>query len=226
MTTSFSTAFSNLITKLENNFIWLKTQVTNLVTSVGTKASATDLSTHTGNTTVHITSTERDTWNGKQDALTSTQLGYINAVPNKADASSVPTKFSDLTDDLNLATQSYVDGKTASAFSYKGSVTFANLPSLSSVTDADVGSVYNVSDDFTLTSDFIEYESGKTKTIKGGTNVTIAKVNNAYKYDASAGFIDLSGYYEISTLDTALSGMFTTGAGNITDLSDNSNSNS
>lgn len=35
-----------------------------------TFATSSDLSTHTSNTTVHITSTERSTWNGKQDKLT------------------------------------------------------------------------------------------------------------------------------------------------------------
>lgn len=221
MTTTFATAFGNLITKIEGNFTWLKNQVTSLVTSVGTKASSTDLTTHTGNTTVHITSSERDTWNGKQNALTATQLNNIANVPNKADISSVPTKVSDLTNDADYATKSYVDTKVTSAVRHCGSITFANLPAL---TSANVNKCYNVTDAFTTTSDFLEGAGAK---YPAGTNVMIVEAGtNTYKYDAKAGFYDLSIYYEIDDLDTDLSSMFTTGAGNITDLTDNSNSNS
>ena len=215
MTTTFATAFNNLITKIENNFTWVKTQITSLTSSVSGKASATDLTTHTGNTTVHITSTERDTWNGKQDALTSTQLGYISDVPNKADISSVPTKLSDLTDDLDVASKTYVDTKLTSAVRHCGSITFSNLPSL---TSANLNKCYNITDAFTTTSDFLE---GAGAEYPAGTNVMIVEAGtNTYKYDAKAGTYDLSIYYEISDLDSDLSTMFTTGNSNITDLTE------
>ena len=50
--------------------------------SIGNLAEQTaqGLSTHTGNTTIHVTATEKATWNGKQNALTAQQLANIAAV--------------------------------------------------------------------------------------------------------------------------------------------------
>ena len=52
--------------------------------SIGNLAEQTaqGLSTHTSNTTIHVTATEKSTWNGKQDALTAQQLANIAAVSN------------------------------------------------------------------------------------------------------------------------------------------------
>ena len=91
-------ALDSLATKIDNNFVWAKKTTTGLRTDVDAKASATDLSTHTGNTTVHITADERTKWTAKQDALTTAQLANINAVTNKADKSAIPTKVSQLSD--------------------------------------------------------------------------------------------------------------------------------
>lgn len=302
--TTFATAFSNLITKIEGNFTWIKNQITSLTSAVSGKASSTDLTTHTGNTTVHITSNERTawnakadasdltthtedtdihisssertawnakqnaitstnklsadnisdgttnktvtatekstwnskadgsaltthtgdttshitsnertTWNAKQDALSSTQLANIADIPNKANKTEIPTKLSDLTDDLDVASKSYVDAKATSGMRHQGSIAFANLPSL---VEANLNKCYNITDSFTTTSDFLE---GSGHSYPAGTNVMIVESGNSYKYDAKAGYYDLSIYYEIDDLDTDLSSMFTTGNSNITDLS-------
>ncbi len=239
--TTFATAFNNLITKINNNFTWLKTQITSLNTAVGNKAAQTDLTTHTGNTTVHITaaertswnakasstdltthtgdttvhitSAERTTWNNKQSALSAQQLANIADVPNKADTSDIPTTVAELTDSEDYATKDYVDSKVATAVRHQGSVAFANLPAL---TEANLNKCYNVTDAFTTTSDFIE---GAGKGYPAGTNVIIVESGNSYKYDVEGSFYNLSIYYEIDDLDTDLSSMFTTGTGNITDLS-------
>lgn len=43
------------------------------------KAAASDLTTHTGNTDIHVTATDKSTWSGKQDALVSgTNIKTIN----------------------------------------------------------------------------------------------------------------------------------------------------
>ena len=86
----------------------------------------------------------------------------------------------------------YVDTKISSVYKAKGTCTFANKPALVA---ANEGDVYNISDSFTTTSDFVE---GAGNTYPGGTNIVV--VNNGttsspvYKYDVLAGFIDLSGY--------------------------------
>ncbi len=178
------------------------------------KANASDLTTHTGNTTVHITSSERSTWNGKQDALTSTQLANIADIPNKADATDIPTTVAELSDSSDYATKTYVDSKVNTAVRHQGSIAFASLPALSST---NLNKCYNITDAFTTTSDFLE---GAGKNYPAGTNVMIVESGtNTYKYDVYSGFYDLSVYYEITDLDSDLSTMFTTGTSNITDLS-------
>ena len=82
-----------------------------------------------------------------------------------------------------------IDNKISTTYKAKGSVTFANLPSL---TAANEGNVYNVTDSFTTTSDFVEGSGNK---YPAGTNVVIINTTGTtYKYDVLAGFVDLSGY--------------------------------
>ena len=87
----------------------------------------------------------------------------------------------------------YVAAKISSAYKAKGSCTFANKPALSADHE---GEVWNITDAFTTTSDFVE---GAGNTYPAGTNIVV--VNTAasgqtavYKYDVLAGFIDLSSY--------------------------------
>ena len=56
-----------------------------------------------------------------------------------------------------------------------------------------LGNVYNVTDAFTTTNNFVEGAGNK---YPKGTNVVVVKVGDAYKYDVLAGFVDLSGYVE------------------------------
>lgn len=82
----------------------------------------------------------------------------------------------------------------ASAYIPKGSIAFANLPALDA---SRVGFVYNITDAFTTTSDFVE---GSGKSYPAGTNVAIVDVSTnpslgpTYKYDCLSGFVDLSAY--------------------------------
>ena len=67
----------------------------------------------------------------------------------------------------------------------QGSVLFANLPTL----DANhEGYVYNISDDFTTTSDFVE---GAGKNYTAGTNVVCINYNGTYMWDIIGGMIDI-----------------------------------
>lgn len=86
----------------------------------------------------------------------------------------------------------YVDSRTTSAYHAAGNVAFDDLP-----TPAKLlwGNVYNVSDAFTTTEDFVE---GAGKDYPAGTNVGVVKIGEGddaeFKLDSFAGFIDLSGY--------------------------------
>lgn len=74
-----------------------------------------------------------------------------------------------------------------------GSIAFESLPALSS----DIqGNVYNITNDFTTTSDFVE---GAGKSYPAGTNVVcIDTGSGVYKWDVLAGIVDLSGYVPTS----------------------------
>lgn len=85
---------------------------------------------------------------------------------------------------IDIDTSSDVNEKIteANALNYKnhGSLAFAELPTLSS----DVmGFVFNVTDDFTTDSRFVD---GTGKKFNAGTNVVVTKVGDNYFYDVLA----------------------------------------
>ena len=118
---NIATAFNAFVTKVQANFTFLKNKTDAIETTLATKASETALTTHTGNTTIHITaaertswngktdntdftthtgdttshitSTERSTWNAKQNALSAAQLSAIADVANKANTVDVASTY-------------------------------------------------------------------------------------------------------------------------------------
>lgn len=128
--------------------------------------------------------------------------GTQQTITNKNVDLSIPTLVSDLTNDSGFQTASEVDAAIAAQVSrtYKpgGSVAFANLPSLLATNE---GKVYNITDAFTTTADFVE---GAGKTHPAGTNVVIINTgteqNPVYKYDVLAGMVDLSDYWNTTNL--------------------------
>lgn len=90
----------------------------------------------------------------------------------------------------NAYTKDEINAKISAVYKPAGSVAFAELPSLS---ESILGNVYNVTDAFTTTANFVEDAGNKHPK---GTNVVVVKVGDAYKYDVLAGFVDLSGYVE------------------------------
>ena len=107
-----------------------------------------------------------------------------------------------------VAVKSAIDAAVSSAYKAAGSVAFASLPALSS---ANEGKVYNVTDSFTTTADFVE---GAGKSYPAGTNVVVVNTSGTtYKYDVLAGFVDLSGY---QLANTAVTHTASTAAGSAT----------
>lgn len=90
----------------------------------------------------------------------------------------------------NAYTKDEINAKISAVYKPAGAVAFAELPSLS---ESILGNVYNVTDAFTTTANFVEGAGNK---YPNGTNVVVVKVGDAYKYDVLAGFVDLSGYVE------------------------------
>lgn len=119
--------------------------------------------------------------------------GTAQTVTNKGVDITVPTNNNQLTNGAGYQTASDVetaiDNKLGSTYKPKGSIAFASLPSL--IADNE-GNVYNITDAFTTTSDFVE---GAGKNYPAGTNVVIVNTTGTtYKYDVLSGFVDLSGY--------------------------------
>lgn len=95
----------------------------------------------------------------------------------------------------NLADNYYnkteIDSKITSVYKPGGSYAFASLPAASADT---VGYVYDVTDAFVTTENFVE---GAGHNYPAGTNVVVIEVSGeptAYKYDVMSGFVDLSDY--------------------------------
>lgn len=141
--------------------------------------------------------------------------GTAQQITNKAVDITVPTKTSDLTNDNNFQTdtdvesaidtalqngtdpyqtQSEVEAEIRSQISgvYKpqGAVAFANLPTLSASIE---GYVYNVTDAFVTTANFVE---GAGHSHPAGTNVVcVEHGTGVYMWDCLTGAIDLSAYW-------------------------------
>lgn len=82
-----------------------------------------------------------------------------------------------------------IAAQVASAYKAAGSVAFASLPTLAATEE---GKVYNVTDAFSTTDDFIE---GAGKSYPAGTNVVcIDTGDETFKWDVLAGMVDLSAY--------------------------------
>ena len=88
------------------------------------------------------------------------------------------------------AVKSAIDSAISSVYKPAGSVAFANRPSLSKTIE---GNVYNITDNFTTTTDFVE---GAGKTYPAGTNIvcinTVTSGTAVYKWDVLAGMVDLT----------------------------------
>lgn len=116
-------------------------------------------------------------------------------ITNKTVNITVPEDLSDLTntDSDPYAKISDVESAVVGALKPKGSCAFANLPAL---TAANLNNLYNVTDSFTTTADFVE---GAGHSYPAGTEVAI--INNGtdaspvYKYSAYTGVMDLSAYW-------------------------------
>lgn len=90
------------------------------------------------------------------------------------------------------------------AYKVKGSRAFADLPSVSTATADDIGNVYNVTNAFTTTADFVE---GAGKKYPAGTNVVIVDASTvAYNEVTPVGTENPSeeGWYELDGTDYVL----------------------
>lgn len=185
---------------------WLEMSSTALATATAIPDSTSDLNNDGDGNSPFATQAYVGQNGGKIDTISVN--GTQQTITNKNVDITVPTKVSDLTNDGDgtqgsaFATTDDVtdaiDARISSTYKAKGSVAFANLPALAA---ANEGSVYNVTDSFTTTADFVE---GAGNTYPAGTNVVIINTGTeqspVYKYDVLAGFVDLSDYWNSTNL--------------------------
>ena len=110
----------------------------------------------------------------------------------QGDITTINSTLADKANSADVYTKQQTDDKISAAISsvYKpaGSTTFAALPAPSPNV---LGNVYNVTDAFTTTDQFVE---GAGKSYPAGTNVAVVLVGEDYKYDVLSGMVDLSNY--------------------------------
>lgn len=129
------------------------------------------------------------------------QLGYQTAAQVESTVTSkgyqtssqVDSKIDAAMDEM----QSSIDSAVSSAYRVKGSCAFADLPAL---TAAKVGDVWNITNAFTTTDDYVE---GAGRKYPAGTNVVRVTASGKAKWDVLAGVTDLSGYWAKSELTAA-----------------------
>lgn len=122
--------------------------------------------------------------------------GSYNDLEDKPAIPTVPTISTNIEADASSdaktaspkAVKTYVDSKTSAVYKPQGSAAFASLPTLSA---GIIGNVYNITDAFNTTADFVE---GAGKAHTAGTNIVCINASGSYKWDVLAGTVDLSGY--------------------------------
>lgn len=85
----------------------------------------------------------------------------------------------------------------ADVYKPQGSIAFASLPATPN--ESNYGYVWNITNDFTTDSRFIE---GAGKKYSAGTNVGVIEQDSAYYYDIFGAFVDLSNYATVEALNT------------------------
>ena len=123
-----------------------------------------------------------------------TQINTLNEQMTtvQGDITTINSTLADKANSADVYTKQQTDDKISAAISsvYKpaGSTTFAALPAPAANV---LGNVYNVTDAFTTTDQFVE---GAGKSYPAGTNVAVVLVGEDYKYDVLSGMVDLSNY--------------------------------
>lgn len=176
-----STAVESLKTTVGDVDSGLVKDVNDLKTAVGNADSGltkevADLKTSVAGNTANITKNAGDI---------TTNAGNITKNANE-----IAAVKKDLADNYDTSTEvdEKIAAKISSTYKAAGSTTFAALPALSAAIE---GNVYNISDEFTTTEDFVEAAGAK---YPAGTNIVCIKVDETYKWDVLAGFVDLSAY--------------------------------
>jgi len=130
------------------------------------------------------------------------EASHTHTVSDVTDFPTIPTitdTYSGTSSDgmSGKAVKSAIDSAVASVYKPAGSVAFASRPTPGA---SYKGNVYNITDEFTTDSTFVEGAGNK---YPAGTNIVcINTTGSTYKWDVLAGFVDLSSYQKSDTAVT------------------------
>lgn len=196
----------NTIKLNESNQIYVDeiaiAKVTNLATQLGLKVSTSTTVNNkalSGNITLYAGDVTID--NPLSDFNNMNIEESLDSLKNGLDGITIPTVpviSTDITTDGGSdvktaspkAVKTYVDNKVATTYKASGSLASGGITNALLIA-GNLGNVYNITNSFTTTADFIE---GAGVTHPAGTNIVIAKVGEAYKFDVLAGFVDTSAF--------------------------------
>lgn len=115
---------------------------------------------------------------------------------------SVAKAVKDASDALTTAMDNKIASAIASTYIPSGSI---NTLTTEMLVQANIGKVYNVTTDFTTTTDYVE---GAGKSYPAGSNVAVVNTGTAkapvYKFDVLMGFIDMSKYSTTEQMNSAI----------------------
>lgn len=150
---------------------------------------------------INLSAAEGNQIVAKSDGLYVAAAGATD-ISNKADKATTLSGYG-ITD---AYTMDEIDGKIGSVYTAAGSTLFSGLPAADATT---LGKVYNITNQFTTTTDFVE---GASHLYTAGTNVVVVEVPAAeeggeptYMYDILQGFVDMSDYALASDVTTVSS---------------------
>lgn len=139
--------------------------------ALNSKANANDLTTHTNNTTIHVTSGDKQKWNEKQDKLTFT--GDIQVNGNEISIT-LPTKISDLTNDRGYITSIPSEYLTEGELAEKGYITSDDLPTVDTALNTNST---NAIANGVVTEAINSLDNNKQDKLTAGSNITIDNTN-------------------------------------------------
>lgn len=202
LTNTVGSATSGLVKDVNT----LKSEVETSKTGLLDRVTALEAATGTGSEGISDLNNRLTTAEGEIDTLQANVTALEN---NKANKATTLSGYG-ITD---AYTKTEINSKLSSVYKAQGSKTSSELTS-SLLVKSNEGYVYNISDEITITdankSLFVE---GVNSSYPAGTNIVVVKVGNAYKFDAIAGFVDLTAYAKTAdqkTITDALSGRITT----------------
>ena len=202
LTNTVGSATSGLVKDVNT----LKSEVETSKTGLLDRVTALEATTGTGSEGISNLNTRLTAAEGEIDTLQANVTALEN---NKANKATTLSGYG-ITD---AYTKTEINSKLSSVYKAQGSKTSSELTS-SLLVSSNEGYVYNISNEITITdankSLFVE---GINSSYPAGTNIVVIKVRNAYKFDAIAGFVDLTAYAKTAdqkTITDALSGRITT----------------